>query len=127
MQDRAPLVEYGRLLTAYCARLGEIVRQNPEIAATLPQGALEALPFCAESPPKSKDLTKKRIGKELEKLNATLKELGIDKSPAAQQVARVHASIAAAMASDSHQRAATSHLHPTRSLPGSAYNPLFYA
>lgn len=127
MQDRAPLVEYGRLLTAYCARLGEIVRQNPEVAASLPQGALEALPFCAESPPKSKDLTKKRIGKELEKLNATLKELGIEKSPAAQQVARVHASIAAAMASDSHQRAATSHLHPTRSLPGSAYNPLFYA
>jgi hypothetical protein len=127
MQDRAPLVAYGLLLTAYCARLGEIVRRNPEVAATLPQGALEALPFCAESPPTTKDLTKNRIGKELEKLNATIKELGIERSPAAQQVARVQASIAAAMASDSHQQAATAHLYPTRSLPGSTYNPLFYA
>jgi hypothetical protein len=127
MQDRAPLVAYGLLLTAYCARLGEIImRCQPEVAAALPPGALEALPFSAESPPVGQDLTKLRIAKELEKLNATLKELGIERSPAAQQVAMVQASIAEAMASDSHQRAATSRLHPTRSLPGSTYDPLFY-
>jgi hypothetical protein len=127
MQDRAPLVAYGLLLTAYCARIGEIiVRCQPEVAAALPPGALEALPFSAEMPPGGQDLTKLRIAKELEKLNATLKELGIERSPAAQQVAMVQASIAEAMASDSHQRAATSRLHPTRSLPGSTYDPLFY-
>jgi hypothetical protein len=125
-QDRAPLVAYGLLLTAYCARLAEIARGKPEIAATLPPGALEAIPFTQETSTKGQDLTRQRVAKELEKLNATLKELGVERSPAAQQVASVQASIAAAMATDSHQRAATSRLHPTRSLPGSTYDPLFY-
>jgi hypothetical protein len=61
---------------------------------------------------------------EQRELKDTLRELGISSSPAADMIARVHASIASAMAADSHVLCVTSSLHPSRSLPGAKYNPL---
>ena len=57
---------------------------------------------------------------------SALAALGLVSSPAAEQIQRVRSAVTAAMAADSHQRLATSNLHPSPSMPEAVYSPLSY-
>jgi hypothetical protein len=59
-------------------------------------------------------------------LRSALTALGMVSSPAAEQIHRVRSAVASAMAADSHQRLATSGLHPSPSMPEAVYSPLRY-
>lgn len=123
-QERAPLVEYGLLLTAYCKCLGEIASRH---SAPVPGGTSDVLYFdCMLQVLPRHDLAKIRAEEETRDLCAALAELALPKSPAAEQISRVHSSIAAAMAADSHQTCLTMRLHPSQSLPTASYDPLSY-
>ena len=63
---------------------------------------------------------------EQSELRSALTALGLVSSPAAEQIQRIRANIASAMASDSHQRLATAALHPSPSMPEAVYSPLTY-
>ena len=124
--ERAPMIEYGLLRTAYCKRLGAIAGKH---ATVFPAGADCTPSFdCMKQQAMGgrQDLAKVRAEEEARDLTTALAELGLAKSPAAEQISRVHLAIAKAMASDSHQAGATSRLHRSQSLPSATYSPLSY-
>ena len=126
--DAAPLLDYARGVQAYAARLAEVAGNLGLAldAAAVPASAAAVLARAPTATAQDAEVIRCRIAEEDRDAKAIQHDLGLQSSPALKAAVKLRAALVRAMQSDSHQRAATRHLHASPSLPQAVYDPQRY-
>ena len=127
--DAAPLLAYARGMQEYAARLAEVAGNlglAVDGAAAVPASAAAVLARAPAVLASDAEVVRCRLAEEERDARAIQQDLGLQSSPALKSAAKLRAALVRAMQSDSHQRAATRHLHASPSLLQAVYDPQRY-